>query len=36
MEQKIRQMQKRHVKRKADIDWNYNKQKLEQSIKLGS
>lgn len=36
MEQKIRQMQKRHVKRKADIDWNYNKQKLEQSMKLGS
>jgi hypothetical protein len=31
MEQKIKQMQKRHIKRKADINWNYNKQKLEQS-----
>lgn len=28
MEQKIIQMQKRHVKRKLDIDWNYRKQKL--------
>lgn len=36
MEQKIRQMQNRHVKRKADIDWNYNKQNREQSLKLGS
>ena len=36
MEQKIKQMQKRHIKRKADIDWNYNKQKLEQSKKLTS
>lgn len=36
MEQKIRQMQKRHIKRKADIDWNYNKQKLEKSTKLSS
>ena len=36
MEQKIKQMQKRHVKRKADIDWNYNKQRLQQSMKLGS
>lgn len=34
MEQKIRQMQKRHIKRKADIDWNYNKQKLEKSTKF--
>lgn len=30
MEQKIIQMQRRHVKRKADIDWNYSKQLLEQ------
>lgn len=36
MEQKIIQMQKRHVKRKADIDWNYNKQKLEEPKKLSS
>jgi len=36
MEQKIKQMQKRHSKRKADIDWNYNKQNLEQSNKLSS
>lgn len=36
MEQKIKQMQKRHIKRKADIDWNYNKQKLEQSKILSS
>jgi SRSO17 transposase len=36
MEQKIKQMQKRHVKRKADIDWNYNKQRLQQSMKLSS
>ena len=36
MEQKIKQMQKRHVKRKADIDWNYNKQRVQQSLKLGS
>lgn len=35
MERKIRQMQKRHMKRKADIDWSYSKQKLEQSMKLG-
>lgn len=34
LEQKITQMQKRHVKRKADIDWNYNKQKLEKQKKL--
>jgi len=27
MEQKIKQMQKRHIKRKMDIDWNYNKQR---------
>jgi SRSO17 transposase len=31
MEQKIKQMQKRHAKRKADIDWNYSKQKAEQT-----
>lgn len=36
MEQKIMQMQKRHSKRKADIDWNYNKQNLKQSNKLSS
>ena len=36
MEQKIKHMQKRHIKRKADIDWNYNKQKLELSNKLSS
>jgi SRSO17 transposase len=36
MEQKIIQMQKRHIKRKADIDWNYNKQRLEKPKKLGS
>jgi SRSO17 transposase len=36
MERKIRQMQKRHIKRQADIDWNYSKQKLEQPMKLGS
>lgn len=36
MDLKIKQMQKRHIKRKADIDWNYNKQKLEQSKKLSS
>jgi len=36
MEQKITQMQKRHIKRKADIDWNYNKQKVEQSKKICS
>lgn len=34
MEQKLKQMQKRHHKRKADIDRNYNKQKLEKSKKL--
>lgn len=28
MEQNIIQMYRRHVKRKADIDWNCNKQKL--------
>jgi len=27
-------MQKRHIKRKANIDWNYNKQKLEKSTKF--
>ena len=31
MEQKIKQMQKRHAKRKADIDWNYYKQKVKLS-----
>ncbi len=36
LEQKIIQMQKRHVKRKADIDWNYNKQKLKERKKLSS
>jgi len=36
MEHKIIQMQKRHIKRKADIDWNYNKQKLEKQKKLSS
>ena len=36
LEQKIIQMQKRHVKRKADIDWNCNKQKLEEPKKLSS
>ena len=36
LEQKIIQMQKRHVKRKADIDWNYNKQKLKEQKKLSS
>lgn len=36
LEQKIIQMQKRHVKRKADIDWNYNKQKLKKRKKLSS
>jgi SRSO17 transposase len=36
MEQKITQMQKRHSKRKADIEWNYTRQKLEQSKKLSS
>lgn len=36
MEEKIKQMQKRHAKRKADIDWNCNKQKLEQSKILSS
>ena len=34
MELKIKQMQKRHHKRKADIDWNYHKQKVEKSKKL--
>ena len=28
MEQKIKQMQKRHIKRKADIDCNYSRQML--------
>ena len=36
MEQKIIQMQKRHAKRKADIDWNYNKQRLKEQKKLSS
>lgn len=36
LEKKIVQMQKRHVKRQADIDWNYNKQKLEEQKKLSS
>jgi SRSO17 transposase len=36
MEEKIKQMQKRHVKRKADIDWNYNKQTLKNPRKLSS
>lgn len=34
MDQKIKQMQKRHRKRKADIDWNYNKQKLKKPNNL--
>jgi hypothetical protein len=36
LEQKIIQMQKRHAKRKADIDWNYNKQRLKEQKKLSS
>ena len=36
MEQKIVQMQKRHNKRKADIDWNYAKQNLAIRNKLTS
>lgn len=36
MEQKIKQMQKRHDKRKADIEWNYYRQKSEQTKKLVS
>jgi SRSO17 transposase len=36
VEEKIKQMQKRHTKRKADIDWNYNKQELEKSKILSS
>lgn len=36
LEQKIIQMQKRHIKRKADIDWNYNKQNRENPKKLSS
>lgn len=36
MEQKIKQMQKRHDKRKADIEWNYSRQKSEQTKNLGS
>ena len=36
LEQKIIQMQKRHIKRKADIGWNYNKQKLKERKKLSS
>ncbi len=34
MEKKIKQMQKRHIKRKTDIDWNYNKQTLKKPQKL--
>jgi len=36
MEQKIKQMEKRHRKRKADIDWNYNKQRAEKLKNLSS
>ena len=31
MDKKIKQMQKRHKKRKADIDWNYTKQKMKEN-----